>query len=173
METTIGKLFDSKNRKFEIPSYQRAYAWEEKQITQFIEDINNAEKHYYLGHYPFETKPSQENTLFVIDGQQRLTTCIIFFSALKNELERRQVLGEVININLDDIKDYYLRDIRKETQKFKTVGDDNNFFVDEVIDSVPDHSQVIDTSSKSRIRAAKQIFQKEFSNCETPKLEKW
>lgn len=140
MKTSIAKLFDSKNRKFEIPSYQRAYSWEEKQITQFIEDINNAENQYYLGHYLFEVKGGEENTLLVIDGQQRLTTCIIFFSTIAQELEKRSKAGDVISIILDDIKDYYLRDLRKGNQKFKTVKDDNNFFVDEIIDIVPDHS---------------------------------
>ena len=53
MESTINKLFDSKNRKFEIPSYQRAYSWDEKQINQFIEDLKTAEKYYYLGHFLF------------------------------------------------------------------------------------------------------------------------
>ncbi len=32
MESTINKLFDSKNRKFEILSYQRAYSWDDNVI---------------------------------------------------------------------------------------------------------------------------------------------
>jgi uncharacterized protein with ParB-like and HNH nuclease domain len=173
METTISKLFDSKNRKFEIPSYQRAYSWEEKQINQFIEDLSNAENQYYLGHFLFEVKESEENTLFVIDGQQRLTTCIIFFSTLRSELEKRKEKGENTSTNLDDIKDYYLRDLRKDTQKFKTVRDDNNFFIDEIIDSKDGHSQELDTTSKIRIRTAKELFQKQFVSTETAILGKW
>lgn len=173
METTISKLFDSKNRKFEIPSYQRAYSWEEKQINQFIEDVRNAENQYYLGHFLFETKESEENTLFVIDGQQRLTTCIIFFSTLRSELEKRKEKGVNVSTNLDDIKDYYLRDLRKDTQKFKTVRDDNNFFIDEIIDAKDEHSQEIDTTSKIRIRTAKEVFKKQFAGTETTVLEKW
>lgn len=173
METTISKLFDSKNRKFEIPSYQRAYSWEEKQISQFIEDLSNAENQYYLGHFLFETKENEENTLYVIDGQQRLTTCIIFFSTLRNELEKRKAKGVTLSTNLDDIKDYYLRDLRKDTQKFKTVRDDNNFFIDEIIDAKAEHSQELDTTSKQRIRTAKEVFQKQFANTEMPVLEKW
>lgn len=90
MESTINKLFDSKNRKFEIPSYQRAYSWEDKQINQFIEDLKNSGNQYYLGHYLFEK--NEENTLYVIDGQQRLTTCVIFFSVIKKELEKEKIL---------------------------------------------------------------------------------
>lgn len=173
MESTISKLFDSKNRRVEIPSYQRAYSWEGKQINQFLEDLRNADSHYYLGHFLFEVKEGEENTLLVIDGQQRLTTCIIFFSTLRNELEKRKANGEDLSLNLEDIKDYYLRDIRKETQKFVTVRDDNNFFIDEVIDAKQNHSQELTTTSKIRIRRAKETFQKYFSEQATANIEKW
>lgn len=173
MESTISKLFDSKNRKFEIPSYQRAYSWEEKQIVQFLEDLKNAENHYYLGHFLFETKDNEESTLLIIDGQQRLTTCIIFFSVVRMLLSKRKNGGESIALNLDDIKDYYLRDIRKDTQKFRTVRDDNNFFIDEIVDQKEKHSQESDTASKIRIRNAKEIFQRQLSDEKTIDIERW
>ena len=173
MESKISKLFDSKNRKFEIPSYQRAYSWEDKQVNQFLEDLKNAENQYYLGHFLFETKDSEENTLLVIDGQQRLTTCIIFFSVLRKELEKRKINGDNVTINLDDIKDYYLRDLRKETQKFITVREDNNFFIDEIIDAKDEHSQELKTTSKIRIRKAKVIFQNYLAEETIANIEKW
>lgn len=173
MESTITKLFDSKNRKFEIPSYQRAYSWEERQINQFLEDLRNAENQYYLGHFLFEMKEQAENTLLVIDGQQRLTTCIIFFSTLKTELQKRVENGEQSSVNLEDLKDYYLRDIRKGTQKFLTVRDDNNFFVEEIIDANDKHTIELNTSSKIRIRTAKSIFQKTLASTSTTDLQKW
>jgi len=171
MESTINKLFDSKNRRFEIPSYQRAYSWEDKQINQFIEDLKNAENQYYLGHFLFE--PKEENILYVIDGQQRLTTCIIFFSTLLKVLQKRKNDGETIEIDLEDIEDYYIKDLRKETQKFKTVRDDNNFFIDEIIERKTYHSQELDTRSKERIRKAKETFEKEFLKTSLYDLEKW
>ena len=173
MTSTISKLFDSKNRKFEIPSYQRSYSWEEKQILQFIEDLKNAENQYYLGHFLFSIKENEENTLLIIDGQQRLTTCIIFFSCVKKILGLRQEDGENITLNLEDITDYYLRDIRKETQKFQTVYYDNNFFIDEIIDGRTDHAQELDTSSKNKIRKAKEIFTKNLQNESINDIEKW
>lgn len=172
MESQICKLFDSKNRRFEIPSYQRAYSWEEKQINQFIEDLGNARNNYYLGHFLFEEK--SENTLYIIDGQQRLTTIVIFFSVLRKELERRLKKGEKVNTDLDDIEDYYLKDLRKGTQKFRTIRNDNNFFLDEIIENKEIHNQVIDTTSKQRIRNAKEIFEKAFSKVnDVSELERW
>lgn len=173
MSSTISKLFDSKNRKFEIPAYQRSYSWEEKQILQFIEDLKNAETQYYLGHFLFSIKENEENTLLIIDGQQRLTTCIIFFSCVKNILEFRQEKGEITTLNLEDITDYYLRDIRKETQKFKTVNYDNNFFIDEIIDGKSYHTQEPDTASKRKIRKAKEIFTNHLQNESINDIEKW
>jgi uncharacterized protein with ParB-like and HNH nuclease domain len=171
MESTINKLFDSKNRKFEIPSYQRAYSWDDKQVNQFIEDLKTAQNHYYLGHFLFELK--EDNVLCIIDGQQRLTTLIIFFSMLKKELQRREIKGEKVDLDLDDITDYYLKDLRKDTQKFRTVKDDNNFFIDEIIEAKDSHSQEIDTASKFRIRSAKELFEKEFSKATVENLIKW
>jgi uncharacterized protein with ParB-like and HNH nuclease domain len=170
-ENNIKKLFDRRNRKFEIPSYQRAYSWEEKQIEQFIEDLHNAGNQYYLGHFLFEVKDA--DTLYVIDGQQRLTTIIIFFSTLKEELERRMGQGENTSIDLCDITEYYLKDLRKGTQKFKTVGDDNNFFFEEIIEAKENHFQEPNTTSRIRIRKAKELFQKEFSKTPIETLEKW
>lgn len=173
MSSTISKLFDSKNRKFEIPAYQRSYSWEEKQILQFVEDLKNAETQYYLGHFLFSKKENEENTLLIIDGQQRLTTCIIFFSCVKKTLELRQENGEIISLNLEDIRDYYLRDIRKETQKFKTVNYDNNFFIEEIIDGKSCHTQELDTASKKKIRKAKDIFIKYLQSESINDIEKW
>ena len=35
-----GNMFDT-DMEYVIPLYQRAYAWEDKQLTQLIEDIND------------------------------------------------------------------------------------------------------------------------------------
>lgn len=167
---TIQKLFDAKNRQFEIPAYQRSYSWGSKQIYQFIDDLKNATSQYYLGHFLFET--SSDKVLQIIDGQQRLTTCVIFFSSLKNELSNRKTKGENISVDLDDITDYYIRDIRKGIQKFKTVDYDNNFFVNEVIDR-KNSSQKPETRSQEHIRNAKKMFDEAFAKATVSNLENW
>lgn len=127
--TTIKALFGRRNIRFVIPEYQRAYAWGERQFSQFIEDLRECDENYYLGHFLFE---QCEDTLYVIDGQQRLTTCIIFFSALVNTFKyRHEEWCNDANADknlLEDITDYYLKDIRRNKQKFMTVPYDNNFF---------------------------------------------
>ena len=64
--------------KLIVPSYQRAYAWEEEQLNQFISDMLEMKERgqYYYGHFILEER---EGKIFeVIDGQQRLTTFILF-----------------------------------------------------------------------------------------------
>lgn len=168
--TTIHTLFDARTRKFEIPAYQRSYSWEDKQVKQFIEDLKDANAQYYLGHFLFEE--SSDNTILIIDGQQRLTTCVIFFSSLVKEINYRIQKGEKLTIDPDDISDYYIRDCRKGIQKFKTVAYDNNFFTNEIIDR-KECSQSPNSLSQNRIGRAKEIFDKEFSKTETKELERW
>ena len=113
--TSLKELFGRRNIRFVIPAYQRAYAWEKRQYVQFIEDLKECdESKYYLGHFLFE---QDKDTLYVIDGQQRLTTSIIFFSAFINTLKHRETEwinsdeADVIKSLMDDISDYYLKDI--------------------------------------------------------------
>ncbi|SHG10253.1 Protein of unknown function DUF262 [Bacteroides luti] len=83
IETTLSK------DKYNIPIYQRNYAWEAKEIEQLIQDIVDyasvhPDKNYYIG-----TLIVAENNNFfdTIDGQQRLTTLAILTSVINNEFK--------------------------------------------------------------------------------------
>lgn len=174
---TIKKLFGQRNVQFLIPAYQRAYAWEERQFSQFIEDLSECDDNYYLGHFLFE---QSGDILYVIDGQQRLTTCIIFFSVLVNVLRNRheewdnnENADDIKNL-LDDITDYYLKDIRRNKQKFETVHYDNNFFVDIVIEYKETVSKE-DLISKSRVAMynARTYFETELKKVSVQQMLSW
>jgi uncharacterized protein with ParB-like and HNH nuclease domain len=99
--TNIDTIF--KKKIFRIPDYQRGYAWQIRQLTAFWEDINSLEtgKNHYTGVLSLEVVLKEtwstwtedswiiENKgytpFFVVDGQQRLTTCIIFIQAIMEE----------------------------------------------------------------------------------------
>jgi uncharacterized protein with ParB-like and HNH nuclease domain len=173
MESSIRKLFDQQNRVFEIPTYQRSYSWEKEQIQQFIEDLNDCTDTFYLGHFLFETTGIDDSHLFVIDGQQRLTTCIILLSVIRHEMAIRNKSGKKINFDIDDIEHYYLKDTRKHTQKFCTVKDDNNFFLSEIIEYDENHKQEANTVSRKNIRNAKKMFLDVITKKETDEIIKW
>ena len=175
--TTIKALFGRRNIRFVIPEYQRAYAWGERQFSQFVEDLRECDENYYLGHFLFE---QNGDTLYVIDGQQRLTTCIIFFSALVNAIKRRheewdndENADDIKNL-LEDITDYYLKDIRRNKQKFMTVPYDNNFFVDAVIEYKESISKE-DLTSKSKIAMyeARTYFETELRKVSIQQMLSW
>ena len=180
-QSTIEKLFYEKGIQFTIPSYQRAYSWEydkdKKQVKQFITDIKeqDPEKKYFLGHFLFERDKNDINKYWVIDGQQRLTTVIIFFSCLIRELEERQKENEIKDkdgevIELWRIYENYIRIGKK--YKFSTVTYDNLFFENLIYEN-KSTSNVYDTSSKNRINKAKKVFEELLKNAEIPEILSW
>ena len=68
-----------KSVKYSIPLYQRDYAWEEKQIVQLIDDINDVKlgENYYIGSL---IVANHDGVYEVVDGQQRLTTLFLLLS---------------------------------------------------------------------------------------------
>ena len=75
---SVTELLEAKHH-FVIPSYQRGYRWEEKQVTDLLEDIKQFSKREKSGSYylqPLVVKPisGKDLTWEVLDGQQRLTT---------------------------------------------------------------------------------------------------
>ena len=91
-EISIEKLFinsdnDSANKTitYEIPIYQRNYAWQEDEINTLIQDVYDAfdtdkESIYYIG--TLVSYDRGEGVYEIIDGQQRLTTIRLILAAL-------------------------------------------------------------------------------------------
>lgn len=80
-----------KNRLYhplKIDRYQRPYVWSEKKVRQLIEDLKshgNDKGAYYLGSILLHENLNEDKEgLFVIDGQQRLTTLMLLYKELYN-----------------------------------------------------------------------------------------
>ena len=76
-------LFD-KNVRYVIPRYQRPYAWEDEEINQLIDDINDTTGDYYIGSLVVAKVKEEvkEEVYEVVDGQQRLTTLYLLLHYL-------------------------------------------------------------------------------------------
>jgi uncharacterized protein with ParB-like and HNH nuclease domain len=180
-ESTIRILFKDDRIQFSIPSYQRAYSWEkDKQINQFITDLKEQppNKKYFLGHFLFEKPEFSEYEYLVIDGQQRLTTIIIFFSCLLSILEEREknegkiIDSDGVTVDLWRIEEHYLK--IKNRRKFLTVSYDDNFFENLIIngpDKITDN--ITDTTSKKRIKDAWKYLHESLTNESTIKILHW
>ena len=158
-----------------VPSYQRAYSWEKPQWQQLIDDLKDSEGNYYLGHFLFEHPEGEKDAdrLLVIDGQQRLTTLIIFFSCLRHALSRSE--EDYVHKMCDYINNVYLRDQYSELPHFHTVEYDDIFFVNEILnrDSSATRDDEIRYSSQKRIRDCRIFFDSIFSKESVNTLLAW
>ncbi|KJV28458.1 MULTISPECIES: DUF262 domain-containing protein [Pantoea] len=99
----IREIFEG-SYQFEIPDYQRPYAWTTEQASELFDDlyssmqdtrVSGANSQYFLGSIVL-IKNDREPKSFVVDGQQRLSTLTILFAVL------RAVMPEAA----DDITDF-------------------------------------------------------------------
>lgn len=109
-ETLADVLCSSKN--FIIPAYQRPYEWGEKEINEltntiyakFCDYLENEENVQFLMFGILQFGKSENGSLSIIDGHQRITTFYILKSILAEKLGEENNLPKVMNqINNADI----------------------------------------------------------------------
>ena len=117
-------LFSEVGVRYVIPRYQRAYAWEEKEIEQLIDDIcddNDPKRDYYIGSLIVARRKAGYGVEYeVIDGQQRLTTIYLLLQCLLDEgyFSRGDVsVGEALSFDCRSKSNYTLAYIRTDAQK--------------------------------------------------------
>lgn len=89
---TMGSFLQ--DNTYYIPDYQREYSWEESQVEDFWMDLDNlreaGEDEHFFGQIVVqnEREAHSEEHKYIIDGQQRTTTSIIFLSAVSTICKR-------------------------------------------------------------------------------------
>lgn len=141
METSL-KLSDIfNNRILRIPDYQRGYAWGEKQLKEFwedLEDLRPGNRHYTGSIFVEEsTKIDAQDEWIVnagyskcdvVDGQQRLTTIVILLNELITKLKDDQGYNELGKLKLQE--QYLFRDSLSKNSRsyiFNYASDDPNY----------------------------------------------
>ena len=98
-------IFDT-DTEYTIPLYQRAYAWEDKQLTQLVEDIADVsdDANYYIGALIVSR---QGNKFEVVDGQQRLTSLYLLLNCLGVDVKNTLTFAcrDKSNYTLKNIKE--------------------------------------------------------------------
>ncbi len=95
---------------FEIPSYQRGYAWQERQLKDFWNDLEHVSKlgdkfHYMHSLTLRELENEFESSAFeIIDGQQRLATSLILLGLLAKTTQNKD--PKYYSINLEPVLSY-------------------------------------------------------------------
>lgn len=112
-ESKTFKIFDFFDKsEFMIPEIQRNYTWTEKdQVRKLLQDIikfsNVDHSHvpnYFLGTCIMYEGSEYGGAMQIMDGQQRVTSIMAFYCAIKSHLEKkaRTLSGK----QKDDIEDY-------------------------------------------------------------------
>lgn len=124
----IGRMFEQ-NFLFEVPKYQRYYAWEDEQVHDFIKDIDsilvgNTSEHFFGGvvcvSKVVEGSTRQQKEL--IDGQQRITTSILL---IVNIIRKYQALQIEPNLTEED-RGIIASRISKLNEKYINYSDEIN-----------------------------------------------
>ncbi len=117
--TTLLKFFEeNQNNQFVIPIYQRVYSWEKEQCEELWDDIiktggNDQIEGHFIGSilYVLDGFTHSDNTLLIIDGQQRLTTITLLLTTLRDHWsdKRKEIEdGYLINSGKDGDKKFRL-----------------------------------------------------------------
>ena len=107
-------------RFFEIPKYQRGYAWEVQNIRDLFDDIVESiesNSNHYIGTIVLSKSENDDEKFYVVDGQQRTTTVTLIISALIRKLQEKDSA-------------YYERFYLKEDERFRIspLNRDQEFF---------------------------------------------
>ncbi|GAA9391122.1 hypothetical protein HpHA273_14070 [Helicobacter pylori] len=119
---------------FEIPSYQRGYAWQMRQLKDFWNDLEHVSKLGDKSHYMHsltlrELENEFENSAFeIIDGQQRLATSLILLGFLAKTTQNKDPKYSLINLEPILSYKYYglseafraITEEEKDLEAFKT-----------------------------------------------------
>jgi hypothetical protein len=88
---TIGEIYNGTKATYEVPIYQRNYAWQKDEIATLIQDVYDSlignKETYYIG--TLVSFHKGDSVFEVIDGQQRLTTINLVLKALGIKLNNK------------------------------------------------------------------------------------
>jgi hypothetical protein len=170
MDTTNTIQQMMRTGKIRVPHYQRAYSWDTQEegksvktahTAVFLSDLNEhiksrTDEPYYFGHFIFEEN-KVEDTREIIDGQQRLSTIVMFIRAIFELIDKKRARTQEERKCYSDM----VFSADSDEYKFTTVEYDRQLFRDYVIDiNKTDHSN-LDTCSAKRIVSAFDYFRNE------------
>ena len=109
-DTSIFNALSPDTSLFFIPPYQRAYSWQKEQIYRFFDDVmrlvrseldpkQKDKQEHFFGTLVYKSEPTGSfiNLNVIIDGQQRLTTSLLFCIALRDLATDPQERASITN----------------------------------------------------------------------------
>ncbi|MDE5841638.1 MAG: DUF262 domain-containing protein, partial [Malacoplasma sp.] len=163
MKARDRKLFEwvgSSENLFDVPPYQRTYHWDKENIKKLINDVeehimikNNGKlelRDYYFGN--IIVKRNSNNLITLVDGQQRVTTCILIAKVLHRLLakklkEKKSDKHDDLLLELRKVYFYYNSD---DDPKIKLNNLSNNHKLEDILnDNEEDEKESDDNYNKN------------------------
>lgn len=138
-EKKLLDLLSNNDVTFFIPPYQRNYEWTDEQCKVFLEDViktcesnqfGEIKEHFFgsITYFQNETPFGQPNRLVLIDGQQRVTTTMLFLVALRDILQdeglKKYVDSKYLkneNVSGDSEYKIKLKQVETDWQAYKNI----------------------------------------------------
>ncbi|MFT2787378.1 DUF262 domain-containing protein [Helicobacter pylori] len=125
--TLLNFIKDNQENQLVIPIYQRVYSWEKEQCKELWDDIikiggDDKMDGHFIGSilYVLDGITHSDNTLLIIDGQQRLTTITLLLIALRDHLSDEDEFLE--KFSRQKIQNHYLINSNKDgDEKFRLI----------------------------------------------------
>ncbi len=125
--TSLLKLSDA---VFNIPVYQRNYDWDTENCQQLFSDleaITASQKDHFIGSIVYISIGTATEPYYnIIDGQQRITSVMLFLKALHDSTDdkrfQKQVRhGFLINVGLDDEPKMKLKQVESDSGVYEKI----------------------------------------------------
>jgi hypothetical protein len=152
---------------FDIPSYQRSYSWEELQLQELLEDLLYLPdgKRHFFGNIILDKQEEQYRTdrgrrfekFDVVDGQQRLTSAVIFL----------HVAAQVDDTVAETLDEDNLIFPVPERPRLLPQDQDKEYFRDSLLGSSTIETQ---TPSQDRLEEAYEFFEREFGQLDDDRV---
>ena len=151
-------------RVFRVPDYQRGYSWEERQVREFLEDLDllGLNREHYTGTVVLckskpECRPRDGDgtryvTVDVVDGQQRLTTIILLLDQIRTSLSGLSESADTLAMGI--AKNYIVTRNRsgQRLHKLSLNQDSDEFFKDYILNGSGGAAR---TASQRRLKDAR------------------
>ena len=108
-----------------VPVYQRVYRWSEEQWEDFWEDITTENESQYVGNIVLRQDERDANRFETVDGQQRLTTIVLYAIAAIRVLAGRRVPNPA-----KDLAEIFLAESGSEIMKMTPHSDNVHFLAE-------------------------------------------
>lgn len=178
---------------FRIPDYQRGYAWGEKEVAEFWDDLIRLQpnKNHYVGVLTLERVDSsiyrawiddiwlidskRFTSYYIVDGQQRLTTSIILVQAIINSMRSKNI-SKLNYMTVDEIVKRFIFDSKDDNYSksyifsYETDNPSYDYLIERIYCSNP--IKITDeTVYTQNLEFALKFFTKKISELDIPQLE--